>query len=123
LPCSILIVDDSALIRRSLRSWIGQDTGWQVCGEAESGKGAIEKVKELRPDIVILDFQMPGMNGLEAGRQITRLAPETAIVMFTMHSCAQLVADARAAGIKEVVSKSEGLSNNLLAALKSVSRL
>ena len=81
---------------------------------------ALEKVKELRPDIVILDFQMPGMNGLEAGRQIARVAPETAIVMFTMHSCPHLVADARAVGIQEVVSKSEGLSHNLLAALKNI---
>lgn len=117
MSCSILIVDDNPLIRDSVRSFVAHE-GWQVCGEAENGKIAVEKVKELHPDIVILDLQMPIMNGLEAGRQIALLAPETAIVMFSMHICAQLVEDARAVGIKEVVSKSDGLNKGLRSALK-----
>lgn len=120
LSSSILIVDDNPLIRHSLRSWISQDEGWIVCGEADNGKAAVEKVKALHPDIVLMDLQMPIMNGLEAGRQIALLAPGTAIVMFTMHSCDQLVRDARAVGIQQVVSKSERLNENLLAALKNV---
>jgi DNA-binding NarL/FixJ family response regulator len=96
LSSSILIVDDNPLIRHSLRSWISQDADWIVCGEADNGKAAVEKVKELQPDIVLMDLQMPVMNGLEAGRQIALFAPGTAIVMFTMHSCDQLVKDARA---------------------------
>jgi len=84
LPHTILIVDDNATMRRSLRSWIEQESDWQVCGEAEDGKVAVDKVKELLPDIVILDLQMPVMNGLEAARQITLFSPGTAMVMFTM---------------------------------------
>jgi DNA-binding NarL/FixJ family response regulator len=118
LSCSILIVDDSAPVRRSLRALIERDKEWRICGEAENGEIAVEKVKELQPDIVILDLQMPVMDGLEAGRQIARVAPGTAMVLFTMHSCEQLVRNARAVGIKEVVSKSDGLPSHLLAALK-----
>jgi len=116
---SILIVDDSALLRRSLRSWIEQDKNWEICGEAENGKAAVEKVKELRPDVVILDLEMPVMNGLEAGREIALIAPDTTMVMFTMHSSEQLVKAARAAGIKEVVSKSIENPDHLFSVLRS----
>jgi DNA-binding NarL/FixJ family response regulator len=116
---SVLIVDDSAPLRHSLRSWIERDKNWEICGEAENGRIAVEKVKELRPDVVILDLEMPVMNGLEAGRQIALLAPHIAMVMFTMHSSAQLVKAARAVGIKEVVSKSAGTPDHLFAALRS----
>lgn len=116
----ILIVDDNTLVRRLLCSWVEQHSGWDVCGEAENGKVAVEKVEELHPDIVLLDLQMPVMNGLEAARQISLLAPKPAMVMFTMHSCAQLLKDARAAGVSDVVSKSDLLGDHLLTALKQV---
>jgi DNA-binding NarL/FixJ family response regulator len=121
LPHTILIVDDNATIRRSLRSWIEQEADWQVCGEAEDGKVAVEKVKELHPDIVLLDLQMPVMNGLEAARQIRVLAPGTAMVIFTMYTGGQLLKEARAVGIADVVSKSDRLEDHLLASLKKVS--
>src|SRR6202011_1056807 len=91
LSYSVLIVDDSALIRHSLRSCLEQDPEWRVCGGAEDGKIAVERAKELHPDVVILDLQMPEMDGLAAARQITAVAPETAMVMFTMHSDGQLL--------------------------------
>ena len=116
---SVLIVDDSALIRHSLRSCLEQDPDWRVCGEAEDGKIAVERVKELHPDVVILDLQMPEMDGLAAARQITAVAPETAMVMFTMHSDGQLLKAARAAGIKDVVSKSEGIADHLFSSLRN----
>ncbi len=72
---TVLIVDDSPVIRHALRSCIEQTTAWQVCGEAENGKIAVEKVKTLHPDVVILDLQMPVMDGLEAAGQIYQLAP------------------------------------------------
>ena len=120
MPYSILIVDDNAVIRRSLRSCIEENTTWQVCGEAENGQIAVEKVNELNPDIVILDLQMPIMNGLEAARQISRLAPNTAMLMFTLYSGEQLLKDAQAAGIKDVVSKSNGAAEHLLASLRTI---
>ena len=115
---TILIVDDSAFIRHALRSCIEQTRDWQVCGEAENGKVAVEKVKELHPDVVILDLQMPVMDGLEAAGQINLLAPNTTMLMFTIHNSEQLLKIAPAAGIKEVLSKSDRLAEHLLASLK-----
>ena len=75
LSHSILIVDDSTLVRRLIRSYIEPYSAWRVCAEAENGEIAVQRVKELHPDVVILDFQMPVMNGIEAARQIALLAP------------------------------------------------
>lgn len=74
--CKILIADDSALFRRSLRSCLEQNPKLRVCGEAEDGRAAVDKFKELQPDIVILDWQMPVMNGIEAARHIASIAPK-----------------------------------------------
>ena len=115
---TLLIVDDSAIVRHALRSCIEQSGDWQVCGEAENGKVAVEKVKELHPDVVILDLQMPVMDGLEAAGQINLIAPNTTMLMFTMHNSEQLLKIAPAAGIKEVLSKSDSLGEHLLASLK-----
>jgi two-component system, NarL family, response regulator NreC len=115
----VLIVDDSSIIRRSLRFCIEQNHDWRVCGEADNGRIAIEKVQELQPDAVILDFAMPVMNGLEAARHIARIAPEVAMVLFTLHDSGELRKEAYAAGIKDVVSKSEGAGPHLIASLKS----
>ena len=91
-----------------------------MCGEAENGKEAIERVEELHPDVVILDLQMPIMNGLEAARRISRFAPNTAMVMFTMYESEQLWRDAQAVGIKGLVSKSDGILDNLLPMLRNI---
>jgi two-component system, NarL family, response regulator NreC len=120
LSYTILIVDDNTLGRHSVRASIEQNTDWRVCGEAENGKVAVEKVRALRPDVVILDLQMPVMNGLEAAREIRLLAPNTAMIMFTMHSCEQLVKEARAAGIRDVVSKSSGITEHLFASVRNL---
>ena len=117
---SILLVDDNAVMRHLVRLHIEANSDWEICGEADNGLVAIERVKELRPDLVIMDFQIPVMNGLEAAREIARLAPDTAIVMLTMHNSDQLSTDARAAGIKKVVSKSGAIANNLMASLANL---
>ena len=116
----VLIVDDNATIRNLVRSSIERNREWEVCGEAEDGQLAVEKVQQLHPDVVILDLQMPVMNGLGAARQITQLDPNMAMVMLTMHNCAQLLRDAQAAGIKDVVSKSDGSLNDLSASLRNL---
>ena len=74
----VLIVDDNATVRNLVRSSIERNREWEVCGEAENGRLAVEKVQQLHPDVVVLDLQMPVMNGLEAARQITRLVPNLA---------------------------------------------
>jgi DNA-binding NarL/FixJ family response regulator len=119
MSTTVLIADDSFPIRRSLRTWFERREGWKVCGEAENGAMAVERVKALNPDVVILDLSMPVMNGLEAAREITSVAPATAIVLFTMHASEFLIEDARRAGIKSIVSKSDGPAT-LVAAVESI---
>ena len=120
--CSILVVDDNAVMRRLVRLHIEANGDWEICGEAENGLVAIERVKELPPDSVIMDFKMPVMNELEAAREIVRVAPDTTIVMLTMHNSDQLSTDARAAGIKKAVSKSGSVANDLMASLANLER-
>jgi DNA-binding NarL/FixJ family response regulator len=117
---TVLIVDDNTLIRSSLRSWIEGNADFQVCGEAENGMVAVQKVEEMHPDIVILDLQMPVMNGLEAARKISNIAPDTAMVMFTMHPSRELLKVAQALGVRDVVSKTDQLSDHLLLALRQI---
>jgi YesN/AraC family two-component response regulator len=76
----ILIADDSSSIRNLLRLFIEHNTDWQVCGEAENGQVAVEKVAMLQPHAVILDLSMPVMNGLEAAREIARNDPEVQMI-------------------------------------------
>lgn len=80
---------------------------WEVCGEAADGLAAVEIFKEVRPTIVIVDFQMPGMNGIEAARRMLKIAPAVPIVMFTQHANAELEKRAMDAGIRSVVSKTD----------------
>lgn len=77
----------------------------EICGEAENGREAIERVRQLRPDLVLLDIVMPVMNGIEAAREIHRIAPSTKIVFFTIEDTPQAAALARLAGADGLVSK------------------
>ena len=120
MPRRILIVDDNTIIRRSIRECIEENTDGQVCGEAENGRLAVEQVQQLRPDLVILDWQMPVMNGLEAAREIHRIAPSTTMLMLTLHDFGSLRQEAQAVGIREVLSKTDQVSDRLLASLQKV---
>jgi len=100
-----LIVDDSELVRRSLRMVLQANPDWEICGEAADGVSAVEMFKELRPNIVILDFQMPGINGIETARRMAEIAPAIPVVLFTQHASADLERHALEVGIRSVVSK------------------
>jgi DNA-binding NarL/FixJ family response regulator len=100
-----LLVDDSELVRKSLRTVLQANPEWEICGEAANGESAIELFKELHPNIVILDFQMPGMNGIETARRMSKIAPAVPIVLFTQHASSDLEKHAREAGVRSVVSK------------------
>ena len=102
-----LIVDDSDLVRKGLRTVLQANPEWEVCGEAADGLAAVEIFKEVRPTIVIVDLQMPGMNGIEAARRMLKIAPAVPIVMFTQHANAELEKRAMDAGIRSVVSKTD----------------
>ncbi len=91
-----------------------------MCGEAENGRIAVEKVEELQPDIVILDFQMPVMNGLEAAQRISALAPHTAMVMVTMHASGALLKAALQVGVKDVIPKTDRFSERLSTVLRDI---
>jgi DNA-binding NarL/FixJ family response regulator len=105
MPIQFLIVDDNELVRRSLRTVLKANPEWEVCGEASDGITALEIFKDLHPDIVILDFQMPGINGIETARRMREIAPTIPIVLFTQHASADLEKHAQEAGIRSVVSK------------------
>lgn len=102
----VLVVDDHQVMRKGVRALLETDSAWEVCGEAENGRLAVEKTRELNPDLVILDLTMPEMNGLEAARQIRQLSPQTKIVIFSMHESPQVRKEARDAGADAFVSKS-----------------
>ena len=120
MPGTILIVDDNAIFRQTLRSYIERNTDWQVCGEAENGKGAVEQVEEMHPEVVILGLHLPILDSLQATRQIKKLAPDTTMLMLSTHVGKRLLNNAQAAGVKNVLLKSDGIAENLLACLKSL---
>ena len=120
MPLRILIVDDSPAVRRALRACIEEKQGWEVCGEADNGASAIEFFRKLRPDAVVIDFSMPVMNGLEAAREISRIDPTIPLLMCTMFRSEQLVTAVRKVGVKQVLSKSEGLGSNLVSAIEGL---
>lgn len=107
VPKRILIVDDSAAFRKCLHDLLETERGLQICGEAENGYEAIEKAKELEPDLIVLDFSMPRMNGIEAASHLKQLMPGVPLVMFTSFAGPRIEREASAAGISAVRSKDE----------------
>src|ERR1700693_5735780 len=103
----ILVVDDNPAVRHYLRALLEQQSSWQVCDEARTGGEALQRVKNNPPDMILLDFQMPDLNGLEVARQITRLFPEIPILMVTIHLSKQLTEEARRVGIRGACAKSD----------------
>ncbi|HEY4837440.1 MAG TPA: response regulator transcription factor [Candidatus Acidoferrales bacterium] len=110
MSARFLIVDDSELVRQGLRAVLQANPGWEVCGEAADGVAGVEMLKSVQPNIVILDFQMPGINGLETARRMTAIAPTVPIVLFTQHASAELEQHAREVGIRSVVSKTDAFA-------------
>src|ERR1700676_2865521 len=110
MPKRILLVDDNSIVRRQLRFYLETATGFEISGEAINGRDAIEKAQELSPDLIILDFTMPMMNGLEAAKTLRAMMPEVPLILFTVHRSANLESDACVAGISAVISKVEGVT-------------
>jgi DNA-binding NarL/FixJ family response regulator len=110
MSARFLIVDDSELVRQGLRAVLQANPGWEVCGEAADGVSGVEMLKTVQPNVVILDFQMPGINGLETARRMAAIAPAVPIVLFTQHASAELEQHAREVGIRSVVSKTDAFA-------------
>ncbi|MGA2356029.1 MAG: response regulator transcription factor [Terriglobales bacterium] len=102
----ILIVDDHEVVRRGVRGLLEKEDRFEICGEAVDGSDAIAKARELRPDSIVMDVSMPNMNGLDATREISRLAPEIRIVILSQHDSHEIVRQALNAGASAYVVKS-----------------
>ncbi len=107
---TVLIVDDNEIIRRGLRELFTAEPDFDMCGEAENGREAIEKAQELHPDLIVLDLSMPVMNGTDAARVLRNLRPTLPLIIFSEYSDALSEAEARSAGVSALVSKSEHVS-------------
>jgi DNA-binding NarL/FixJ family response regulator len=101
----ILLVDDHPMVRGGLRAALGAETDWSIVGEAADGTLGLELVAQLRPDVLVLDLQMPGRSGLDVLREVRRIAPATHVILFTMHAEDAYVREALAAGAAGYVLK------------------
>jgi DNA-binding NarL/FixJ family response regulator len=117
----ILIADDHDLIRRGVRDLLAARSGWQVVGEACNGTEAVRKTVNLKPDIAILDFSMPELNGPGAAAQIAEQVPETGVVVLTMHDSEQVMREVLQAGARGLVLKSDA-DRDLLEAVEALAK-
>jgi two-component system response regulator NreC len=117
----VVVADDHPVVRGMVRSALQQHPHFEVCGEAENGAEAIEEVKRVRPDVVVLNVTMPVVNGFQAAREIKKQIPDTAIVILSSHAVRHFVEEAKRVGVRAYVPKSKinhALVNALEAALK-----
>jgi DNA-binding NarL/FixJ family response regulator len=117
----ILVADDHSIVRRGVRALLETHRGWRVCGEAATGAEAVKQAKKLRPDVAVVDITMPDLNGFEATRQIRAAAPQTEVLVLTVHESEQALREVLDAGALGYVSKSD-LDLNLSAAIESLLR-
>jgi DNA-binding NarL/FixJ family response regulator len=111
----ILVADDHEIVRRGLCAILGSHAGWEVCGEAVDGREAVEKTKQLRPDIVILDIGMPSLNGLDATRQILRNDPQQRVLILTITDAEQVIEEVLRAGARGFVLKADAAQDLTMA--------
>jgi len=116
---TVLLVDDHSLVRRGFRRMLEDEADMQVVGEAGDGEEAIKLAKELHPQVVVMDCALPGMNGLDATREILEKLPDTAVLMLSMHTESTWVRQALEAGARGYVLKN-ALDLELGAAIRKV---
>jgi len=115
----ILIADDHDVVRAGLRQLLLERKGWEICGEASTGRQAVALAMETKPDVVVMDISMPELNGLEASRQIRKGLPKTEIVILSLHLSDQLAYEIIDAGIRGYVLKSDA-NRDLVNAVESL---
>jgi DNA-binding NarL/FixJ family response regulator len=116
----ILIVDDHEIVREGIRTLLGRSRSeWQICGEASNASEALMAVKNLEPDIVILDITMPGTSGLEVAKRIKNMQIPSRVLIFTMHESERLATEVREAGAHGYVLKSQA-ARDLVSAIEEV---
>lgn len=114
----ILIADDSDLVRSKLADALSTHAGWSICGQAANGRRAVLQALDLRPDLILMDFSMPMLSGLQAAEEILKLMPSVPVVLYTVYDDQQMEAEAKKIGICKVISKSR--SENLVAELEAI---
>lgn len=117
----VLVADDHDIVRRGLRDLIEKQPGWKVVGEATNGREAVEKAKQLKPDVSILDISMPSLNGLEAARQIAASGSSTKVLILTIHHSDPLIQQMVKAGVRGYVLKTDAASE-LVHAVEALQR-
>jgi DNA-binding NarL/FixJ family response regulator len=117
----IVIADDHDLMRRGVKALLQSHAGWEVCGEAKTGREAVEKADDLKPDIIILDISMPDLNGVEAARRIRKASPSTEILILSMHYSDQLIREIVDAGVRGYIVKSDS-DRDLIIAVEALAR-
>jgi DNA-binding NarL/FixJ family response regulator len=117
----VLVADDHEVVRKGLRSIVEEQPGWEVAGEASDGREAVEKARTLRPDVAVVDVSMPGLNGLEATRQMLRNDAEAKVLILTMHESDPLIREVLDAGARGYLLKSDA-SRDLVTAVDAIRR-
>jgi DNA-binding NarL/FixJ family response regulator len=119
MPLRILVVDDHDVVRQGVRLILRRDPDWQICGEAENGIEALQKEKELNPDLVILDVSMPGKDGLEVATELQARGSSAKVLVLTMHESKELAAAVKRVGAKGYVVKSHA-ARDLMNAIQTI---
>jgi DNA-binding NarL/FixJ family response regulator len=120
-PFRVLVADDHDLMRRGIRTLLETHAGWEVCGEARTGREAVEKAEELKPDVIVLDISMPELNGVEAARRIRKASANTEVLILSMHYSDQLIREIVDAGIRGYIVKSDS-DRDLIIAVETLAK-
>jgi DNA-binding NarL/FixJ family response regulator len=118
-PIRLLVADDHEIMRKGIRSLLEAQPGWQVTAEASDGREAVEKAREIKPDVTVLDISMPSLNGLEAARQMIKNDARAKILILTQHESDPLIREVLDAGARGYVLKSDA-SRDLITAVNAV---
>src|SRR5712692_9262377 len=116
---TVLLVDDHALVRKGFRRILEDDPGIRVLGEASDGSEAVKRAQQLKPQVIVMDMAMPGLNGMQASIEILKVLPKTAILMLSMYGEESYVRNALYAGAKGYILKN-AMDIDLAAAIKQV---
>ena len=120
MPLRILVADDHDVMRIGIRELLGTHDGWEVCAEARDGREAVAKTEQLKPDIVILDVNMPELNGIEAARKIRKKFASTEVLIISFDYSDQLIREMVGAGVRGFVVKADS-ERDLVAAVEALS--